>query len=171
MSGIAGIERAGARAEVEKMLSRIGHRGPAGREIIETGTATLGLVFSAAETQAVEDLRMRNILRDGEGYSRLAEARSAGDRLTLTRDAAGSRATLLRPAGRWCAVFRVRGQGAFGAHARGPRITTGLLLRRPASPRVLSTGATTAPPCIALAHGAGATSPLGCGGGTPHRQR
>ena len=89
MSGIAGIERAGARAEVEKMLSRIGHRGPAGREIIETGTATLGLVFSAAETQAVEDLRMRNILRDGEGHSRLAEARSASDRLTLTRDALG----------------------------------------------------------------------------------
>jgi len=51
--------------------------------------ATLGLVFSAGETEAVEDLRMRNILRDGEGYSRLAEACSVGDRLTLTRDALG----------------------------------------------------------------------------------
>ena len=71
------------------MLSRIGHRGPVGREIVETGTATLGLVFSAGETEAVEDLRQRNILRDGEGYSRLAEARSFGDRLTLTRDALG----------------------------------------------------------------------------------
>ena len=89
MSGIAGIERTGARADVEKMLSRIGHRGPVGREIVETGTATLGLVFSAGETEAVEDLRQRNTLRDGEGYSRLAEARSAGDRLTLTRDALG----------------------------------------------------------------------------------
>ena len=71
------------------MLSRIGHRGSAGREIIETDTATLGLVFSAGETEAVEDLRQQNVLRDGEGYSRLAEARSFGDRLTLTRDALG----------------------------------------------------------------------------------
>ena len=89
MSGIAGIARTGARADVEKMLSRIGHRGAAGREIVETGTATLGLVYSAAETQTAEDLRRQNILRDGEGYSRLAEARSAGERLTLTRDALG----------------------------------------------------------------------------------
>ncbi len=89
MSGIAGIERAGARADVEKMLGRLNHRGPAGSEIIETGTATLGLVFSASEAQAVEDLRQRRMARDGEGHSRLAEARSAGNRLTLTRDALG----------------------------------------------------------------------------------
>ena len=108
MSGIAGIERTGARADVEKMLSRIGHRGPVGREIVETGTATLGLVFSAGETEAVEDLRQRNTLRDGEGYSRLAEARSAGDRLTLTTRCLGRRATLLRSEGRWCVVLRLR---------------------------------------------------------------
>ena len=71
------------------MLATITHRGPAGREIIETGTATLGLVFAASETQVVEDLRRWNTARDGEGRSRLAEACIAGDRLTLTRDALG----------------------------------------------------------------------------------
>lgn len=89
MSGIAGIARAGARTDVEHMLSRISHRGPAGREVVETETATLGLVFSASETQEAADLRQRSIARDGEGRSRLAEARVAGNRLTLTRDALG----------------------------------------------------------------------------------
>jgi asparagine synthase (glutamine-hydrolysing) len=89
MSGIAGIGRAGARTDVKKMLDRLNHRGPAGSEIIETGTATLGLVFRESETQVVEDLRPRGIARDGEGGSRLAEARGTGGRLVLTRDALG----------------------------------------------------------------------------------
>jgi asparagine synthase (glutamine-hydrolysing) len=89
MAGIAGIERKAARTDVQRMLDQIAYRGPAGREIIETNTATLGLVFAASEFQAAEDLRQRNLARDGVGHGRLAEACLAGDRLTLTRDALG----------------------------------------------------------------------------------
>jgi len=71
------------------MLSRIKHRGAGGAEIIETDAATLGLVFSSLETSAAEGLRQRAIARDGDGNGRLAEARSAGNRMTLTRDALG----------------------------------------------------------------------------------
>jgi len=89
MSGIAGIGRTGATAEVEKMLDQITHRGPAGREIVETPGATLGLVYSLADTTAVDELKERGVARDGKGRSRLAEVRIEGERLVLTRDALG----------------------------------------------------------------------------------
>jgi len=71
------------------MLDQITHRGPAGREIIETPGATLGLVYSLADSAAIEDLKERGVARDGEGRGRLAEARIEGERLVLTRDALG----------------------------------------------------------------------------------
>ena len=89
MSGIVGIGSPGARAEVEKMLDTISHRGPEGREIVETEVATLGLVWSKSDSEAVENLREHNIARDGEGNGRMAEARVSADRLVLTRDALG----------------------------------------------------------------------------------
>ncbi len=89
MAGIAGIGATGKHALVDQMLNRLRHRGPSGRVIVETETATLGLVYSAAEAGAVEDLEQRGIARDGAGYGRLAEAHSAGGSLTLTRDALG----------------------------------------------------------------------------------
>lgn len=89
MAGIAGINATGKHALVDQMLNRLRHRGPSGRVIVETETATLGLVYSAAEAGVAEDLEQRGVARDGEGHSRLAEARSVGDRLALTRDALG----------------------------------------------------------------------------------
>ena len=71
------------------MLDQITYRGPAGREIIETDAATLGLVYSLADSAAVEDLKERAVARDGDGRGRLAEARVADGRLVLTRDALG----------------------------------------------------------------------------------
>ncbi len=89
MTGIAGIAAPGNRALVDRMLNRLSQRGSSGRAIVETEAATLGLVYSEADAGAVEDLRQRSIARDGAGHSRLAEARSVGDRLVLTRDALG----------------------------------------------------------------------------------
>ncbi len=89
MTGIAGIERAGARAEVEQMLNWISHRGPSGNAIIETDIATLGMVFDATDARASKNLRDLGVARDGEGYTRLAEADGRGESITLTRDALG----------------------------------------------------------------------------------
>lgn len=89
MTGIVGIERASARAEVEQMLNWIGHRGPSGSAIIETDIATLGMVFDATDTRASKNLRELGVARDGEGYTRLAEADARGAHVTLTRDALG----------------------------------------------------------------------------------
>ncbi len=89
MTGIVGIERASARSEVEQMLNWIGHRGPSGSAIIETDIATLGMVFDATDTRASKNLRELGVARDGEGYTRLAEADARGAYVTLTRDALG----------------------------------------------------------------------------------
>lgn len=97
MSGIAGLActnartagTAGFRRAIEKMLSRLSHRGRAGSEIVEGATATLGLVFSALDSSAVNDLRQQGLARDGEEDGRLAKAWMVGDRLMLMRDALG----------------------------------------------------------------------------------
>jgi asparagine synthase (glutamine-hydrolysing) len=89
MAGIAGVSAPGQGEVVEQMLQKLAHRGRAGYEIIETKGATLGLAYSDTDVTAVEDLKKRGTARDGRGHGRLAEARAAGQQLTLTRDALG----------------------------------------------------------------------------------
>jgi len=89
MAGIAGIAQAGARAAVARMLDRIQHRGPAGREIIETQGATLGVVWPSYQGQAGTVLLECQTARDGEGDWHLAQAEVVDGRLNLTRDNLG----------------------------------------------------------------------------------
>lgn len=89
MAGIAGIAQANARAAVERMLDRIQHRGPAGREIIETQDATLGVVWPGCQGQARTLLRECQTARDGEDEGHLAQAEAVDGRLRLTRDNLG----------------------------------------------------------------------------------
>lgn len=89
MAGIAGIAQANGRVAVERMLDRIEHRGPAGREIIETEDATLGVVWPQPQVEAGTLLREQQIARDGESEWHLAEARVVEGRLNLTRDNLG----------------------------------------------------------------------------------
>ncbi len=89
MAGIAGIAQAKGRVAVEQMLDRIQHRGPAGREIIETEGATLGVVWPQSQGQAGTLLREHQTARDGGSEWHLAEARVVEGCLSLARDNLG----------------------------------------------------------------------------------
>lgn len=90
MSGIAGIARAGERKTVEAMLDRIAHRGPAGRGVIETENATLGVVWTKAQERAGDILRKKKTVYDGAGPGRFAFARDIFGGLCLERDPLGA---------------------------------------------------------------------------------
>ncbi len=90
MSGIAGIGAPGKRADVEKMLLKIAHRGKAGKDILETEEATIGIVWAESQASAAETLRKESAARDSAGSERLAEARMDGGRLVLKRDPLGA---------------------------------------------------------------------------------
>jgi asparagine synthase (glutamine-hydrolysing) len=89
MAGIAGIQGKEKKAEVEKMLGTIAHRGPAGRKILETDKATLGVVWTKPQENAADILTQDSAARDTAGAERLAEARIDGEHLTLKRDPLG----------------------------------------------------------------------------------
>jgi asparagine synthase (glutamine-hydrolysing) len=90
MSGIAGIARAGEKKTVEAMLDRIAHRGRAGRGVIETENATLGVVWTKAQERAGDILKKDKTVFDGAGPGRFASARETADGLCLTRDPLGA---------------------------------------------------------------------------------
>ncbi len=89
MAGIAGIQAAGKRSDVEKMLGAISHRGPDGRKILEAEGATIGLVWARPQESEAELLDRESTARDAAGLERLAEARIDGPRLVLKRDPLG----------------------------------------------------------------------------------
>ncbi len=89
MAGIAGIHAGGKRAAVESMLEKISHRGPAGRKILETEKATIGLVWAPPQADAADALGREAAARDTAGNERLAEARIDGPRMVLKRDPLG----------------------------------------------------------------------------------
>lgn len=89
MAGIAGIADSHGRAAVQRMLDRIQHRGPAGREIIEAPGATLGVVWPRLQERAGTLLRERQTARDGDSEWHRAEARLEEGRLILARDNLG----------------------------------------------------------------------------------
>ncbi|MBN1382916.1 MAG: asparagine synthase [Deltaproteobacteria bacterium] len=89
MSGIAGIARPGEKQTVNVMLDKIAHRGPEGRKIIETPNATLGLVWTKPQQDAVEKLQKEQAVFDSAGIGRLAAAQEINGALHLYRDALG----------------------------------------------------------------------------------
>jgi asparagine synthase (glutamine-hydrolysing) len=88
MSGIAGIAADGKRAEVERMLDRIAHRGRAGRRIIEMPGATLGIVWTEAQATIAERV-VDGLAADRASDSRYACAEVTDGHLVLERDPLG----------------------------------------------------------------------------------
>ncbi len=88
MSGIAGMEGPNKRDVVLRMLNRMGHRGPAGRAVLEFEAATLGVVWT--EGQAASSVsRSEAVVRDSAGEEHLSEARIDNGHISLTRDRLG----------------------------------------------------------------------------------
>lgn len=89
MSGIVGCTRAGARADVEAMLKRIAHRGPAGSAICETPKAVLGVVWTSGQASAERALHEEQTAMDSAGPGRLALATVDTSGIRLARDVVG----------------------------------------------------------------------------------
>lgn len=89
MSGIAGIALGGKRIEVNQMLDQIAYRGPAGRAVIETPNATIGVVATYVQSETIQDLIKKGIARDeaGDGHQAVAQTTTMG--LQLQRDPLG----------------------------------------------------------------------------------
>jgi asparagine synthase (glutamine-hydrolysing) len=88
MSGIAGVLAVGKTAEVTTMLDRMQHRGPKGKHVLETRTATLGLLADATQEDAADKLK-RGIVADRASDSRYACAEVFDDHIVLERDPLG----------------------------------------------------------------------------------
>jgi asparagine synthase (glutamine-hydrolysing) len=89
MSGIAGIAASGKQGQVERMLNKMAHRGPAGRDLMEVGDCTLGLVWTRSQANAATKLKQATIARDEGGYERLAQAQVTSSGFLLKRDRLG----------------------------------------------------------------------------------
>jgi asparagine synthase (glutamine-hydrolysing) len=89
MAGIAGIARPGKQAQVERMLDKMAHRGPAGRDAIEARDCTLGLVWARPQASAASMLKQAYLARDKGGYERLAQAQATPGGFLLKRDRLG----------------------------------------------------------------------------------
>ena len=89
MAGIAGIAHSGKRGQVDGMLEKIAHRGPAGREIVETDEATLGVEWTKPQERSRANLRRDYIARDYVDDGHFARAQATDDGLVLTRDRMG----------------------------------------------------------------------------------
>jgi asparagine synthase (glutamine-hydrolysing) len=89
MAGIAGIQAGGKKPDVEKMLDKIAYRGPAGRSILESEWATIGVLWARTQESAADFLSRESAARDTAGNERLAEAKIEGSRLILKRDPLG----------------------------------------------------------------------------------
>jgi hypothetical protein len=89
MSGIAGIVGSGKQSQVERMLDRMAHRGPAGRDIIEARDCTLGLVWTRSQANATTMLKQTYLARDEAGLEHLAQAQATPGKFLLKRDRLG----------------------------------------------------------------------------------
>jgi len=89
MAGIAGIAQPGKQALVEQLLDKISYRGKSGREIFERKKATLGMVWTEAQTNSVSHLKKENAVADDAESGHLAYAKVKDDKLILGRDQLG----------------------------------------------------------------------------------
>ncbi|HUT34300.1 MAG TPA: asparagine synthase-related protein [Planctomycetota bacterium] len=87
MAGIAGIAAPGRRADVERMLEALRHRGSTATAILNLKAATLGVVAPRVQSDAAATAE--GFVRDFAGDGHLAQAQVAEGRLVLTRDPIG----------------------------------------------------------------------------------
>ena len=98
MAGIAGICRTGEYELVEKMLAKIGHRGPGGQKVIVKNGGVLGVVYregsrlpfiNRSRWGAVWDGRFSRNLERVETDTPLALAAIKDGKVLLVRDGLG----------------------------------------------------------------------------------
>ena len=89
MAGIAGITGSGKQGQVEQMLDKMSHRGPAGHDLIEGRDCTLGLVWTRSQTNAATMLKQAYLARDEAGLEHLAQAQATPGKFLLKRDRLG----------------------------------------------------------------------------------
>lgn len=89
MSGIAGIALPGQKDRVAKMLDSIAHRGTAGRNIIETEHATLGIVWNPVQAPTEKMFNEDRIVSDEAGDGHFARAQAINGKMILSRDELG----------------------------------------------------------------------------------
>ncbi len=89
MSGIAGIAQAGKQTQVNQMLDKLAHRGPAGRAVVEANGATLGVVWTRPQAGAQAALTQDHIAQDAAGAGHTAQAQATAAGLMLKRDELG----------------------------------------------------------------------------------
>jgi asparagine synthase (glutamine-hydrolysing) len=89
MAGIAGILKPQKKEHVTRMLETISHRGKYGKAIFEFDDATIGMVWSYHENEAVTTNLKNNIFMDGPGYGQFAKVSLDAGKWTLTRDEIG----------------------------------------------------------------------------------
>ena len=81
--GIAGIFKTAEQKNVRQMLDKISHRGQLGPEIIETNNATIGIIYSAIESDLIK------YLKDNKFPDNLFPVQIKNNNLILERDALG----------------------------------------------------------------------------------
>lgn len=89
MAGIAGILQSGEAFKVDQMLESISHRGEYGKDIFETGNATIGIVWSQHEDESVKELTRKLVFRDGPGDGHSVEVARKNNHWEITRDELG----------------------------------------------------------------------------------
>lgn len=89
MSGIAGINKPNKSQLVKKFLKNISHRGKEGEEIIESISATFGIVMNSTDRSRKEIFHRELFVKDGNGDGRLAKASLDEKGLLLIRDELG----------------------------------------------------------------------------------
>ena len=89
MAGIAGIKKSGQKELVNKMLDKLSHRGKAGRKIIETDNATIGVVWSIPQKDFAFGASEKIYVQDYAGNGHIAKAEIADGKLLLRRDELG----------------------------------------------------------------------------------
>jgi asparagine synthase (glutamine-hydrolysing) len=89
MSAIAGIDIPGKHQEVSEMLEMMGHRGPAGSEVLEVNGATLGVAWTDGQSSARLSLKDKGIAADQLAGNQYARAQIQGNELLLKRDPLG----------------------------------------------------------------------------------
>ena len=89
MTAIAGIARGGEVNLVNQMLDEMAYRGGAGREVVETSRATLGILWSRADRKKRIRQSESILVEDSTGVGRLARACLQDTNLLLERDSLG----------------------------------------------------------------------------------
>jgi asparagine synthase (glutamine-hydrolysing) len=89
MAGIAGIDRPDKIELVNRMLDKMTHRGWAWREVALETKKTYGALGIKIQEQAMADLKLAGLARDGTGEGHFAQAQAKSTGFELKRDLLG----------------------------------------------------------------------------------